>query len=78
MAMKAREYGEADFFDRSKIAQSRVYDIQREERHQPQSAEFFGNGLLDLKGNEARALEELLDTLTDAKEYGSILNSRWL
>ena len=72
--MKAREY-DSGFFDRSKIAQPRVYDIQESNGINRNQLKFFGNGLSDFERNEARLqLEGLLDTLTDAKEYGSILN----
>lgn len=72
--MKAREY-DSGFFDRSKVTQPRVYDIQESNGINRNQLKFFGNGLSDFERNEARLqLEGLLDTLTDAKEYGSILN----
>ena len=72
--MKAREY-DTGFFDRSKITQPKVYDIQESNGINRNQLKFFGNGLSDFERNEARLqLEGLLDTLTDAKEYGSILN----
>ena len=72
--MKAREY-DSGFFDRSKIPQPKVYDIQESNGINRNQLKFFGNGLSDFERNEARLqLEGLLDTLTDAKEYGSILD----
>lgn len=72
--MKAREY-DSGFFDRRKVTQPRVYDIQESNGINRNQLKFFGNGLSDFERNEARLqLEGLLDTLTDAKEYGSILN----
>lgn len=72
--MKAREY-DSSFFDRSKVTQPKVYDIQESNDINRNQLKFFGNGLSDFERNEARLqLEGLLDTLTDAKEYGSILN----
>ena len=72
--MKAREY-DSGFFDRSKVTQPKVYDIQESNGINRNQLKFFGNGLSDFERNEARLqLEGLLDTLTDAKEYGSILN----
>lgn len=72
--MKAREY-DSGFFDRSKVTQPKVYDIQESNDINRNQLKFFGNGLSDFERNEARLqLEGLLDTLTDAKEYGSILN----
>lgn len=72
--MKAREY-DSGFFDRSKVTQPKVYDIQESNGINRNQLKFFGNGLSDFERNEARLqLEGLLDTLTDAKEYGSILD----
>lgn len=72
--MKAREY-DSGFFDRSKVTQPKVYDIQESNDINRNQLKFFGNGLSDFERNEARLqLEGLLDTLTDAKEYGAILN----
>ena len=72
--MKAREY-DSGFFDRSKVPQPKVYDIKESNGINRNQLKFFGNGLSDFERNEARLqLEGLLDTLTDAKEYGSILN----
>ena len=72
--MKAREY-DSGFFDRSKVTQPKVYDIQESNDINRNQLKFFGNGLSDFERNEAcLQLEGLLDTLTDAKEYGSILN----
>ena len=72
--MKAREY-DSGFFDRRKVTQPRVYDIQESNGINRNQLKFFGTGLSDFERNEARLqLEGLLDTLTDAKEYGSILN----
>ena len=72
--MKAREY-DSGFFDRRKVTQPRVYDIQESNGINRNQLKFFGTGRSDFERNEARLqLEGLLDTLTDAKEYGSILN----
>ena len=52
-----------------------VYAIQESNGINRNQLKFFGNGLSDFERNEARLqLEGLLDTLTNAKEYGSILN----
>ena len=52
-----------------------VYAIQESNGINRNQLKFFGNGLSDFERNEARVqLEGLLDTLTNAKEYGSILN----
>ena len=52
-----------------------VYAIQESNGINRNQLKFFGNGLSDFERNKARLqLEGLLDTLTDAKEYGSILN----
>lgn len=52
-----------------------VYAIQESNGINRNQLKFFGNGLSDFERHEARLqLEGLLDTLTNAKEYGSILN----
>lgn len=52
-----------------------VYAIQESNGINRNQLKFFGNGLSDFERNEARLqLEGLLDTLTNAKEYGSILH----
>ena len=52
-----------------------VYAIQESNGINRSQLKFFGNGLSDFERNEARLqLEGLLDTLTNAKEYGSILH----
>ena len=52
-----------------------VYAIQESSGINRNQLKFFGNGLSDFERTEARLqLEGLLDTLTNAKEYGSILN----
>lgn len=52
-----------------------VYAIQESNGINRSQLKFFGNGLSESERNEARLqLEGLLDTLTNAKEYGSILN----
>lgn len=52
-----------------------VYAIQESNGINRNQLKFFGNGLSDFERNEARLqLDGLLDTLTNAKEYGSILN----
>ena len=52
-----------------------VYAIQESNGINRSQLKFFGNGLSDFERNEARLqLNGLLDTLTDAKEYGSILD----
>lgn len=72
--MKAREY-DSGFFTRSKVPQPKVYEILESNGINRSQLKFFGNGLSDFERNEAQLqLEGILDTLTDAKEYGSILN----
>ena len=72
--MKAREY-DSGFFTRSKVPQPKVYEILESNDINRSQLKFFGNGLSDFERNEAQLqLEGILDTLTDAKEYGSILN----
>lgn len=72
--MKAREY-DSGFFTRSKVPQPKVYEILESNGIKRSQLKFFGNGLSDFERNEAQLqLEGILDTLTDAKEYGSILN----
>ena len=52
-----------------------VYAIQESNPINRAHLKFFGAGLSDLEKNTAKIqLEGLLDILTDAKEYGSILN----
>ena len=52
-----------------------VYAIQESNGINRSQLNFFGNGLSESERNEARLqMEGLLDTLTNAKEYGSILN----
>ena len=52
-----------------------VYAIQESNPINRAHLKFFGAGLSDLEKNTAKMqLEGLLDILTDAKEYGSILN----
>lgn len=52
-----------------------IYAIQESNGINRNQLKFFGNGLSDFERNEARLqLEGLLDTLTNAKEYGSILH----
>ena len=52
-----------------------VYAIQESNSINRAHLKFFGAGLSDLEKNTAKMqLEGLLDILTDAKEYGSILN----
>ena len=72
--MKAREY-DSGFFTRSDVPQPKVYEILESNGIKRSQLKFFGNGLSDFERNEAQLqLEGILDTLTDAKEYGSILN----
>lgn len=72
--MKAREY-DSGFFTRSKMPQPKVYEILESNAINRSQLKFFGNGLSDFERNEAQLqLEGILNTLTDAKEYGSILN----
>lgn len=70
--MKARQYnrrilnGENTFH---------VYAIQESNSINRAHLKYFGAGMDDIEKNAAKMqLEGLLDTLTDAKEYGSILN----
>ena len=52
-----------------------VYSIQESNSINRAHLKYFGAGMDDIEKNAAKMqLEGLLDTLTDAKEYGSILN----
>lgn len=52
-----------------------VYAIQESNSINQAHLKYFGAGMDDIEKNAAKMqLEGLLDTLTDAKEYGSILN----
>ena len=51
------------------------YAIQESNSINRAHLKYFGAGMDDIEKNAAKMqLEGLLDTLTDAKEYGSILN----
>ena len=70
--MKARQYNRRILNGENTC---HVYAIQESNSINRAHLKFFGAGLLDLEKNTAKMqLEGLLDILTDAKEYGSILN----
>ena len=70
--MKARQYNRRILNGENTC---HVYAIQESNSINRAHLKFFGAGLSDLEKNTAKMqLEGLLDTLTDAKEYGSILN----
>ena len=70
--MKARQYNRRVLNGENTC---HVYAIQESNPINRAHLKFFGAGLSDLEKNTAKIqLEGLLDILTDAKEYGSILN----
>ena len=70
--MKARQYNRRILNGENTC---HVYAIQESNNINRAHLKFFGEGLSDLEKNTAKMqLEGLLDILTDAKEYGSILN----
>ena len=70
--MKARQYNRRVLNGENTC---HVYAIQESNPINRAHLKFFGAGLSDLEKNTAKMqLEGLLDILTDAKEYGSILN----
>ena len=70
--MKARQYNRRILNGENTC---HVYAIQESNPINRAHLKFFGAGLSDLEKNTANMqLEGLLDILTDAKEYGSILN----
>lgn len=70
--MKARQYNRRILNGENTC---HVYAIQESNPINRAHLKFFGAGLSDLEKNTAKIqLEGLLDILTDAKEYGSILN----
>ena len=70
--MKARQYNRRILNGENTC---HVYAIQESNNIKRAHLKFFGAGLSDLEKNTAKMqLEGLLDILTDAKEYGSILN----
>lgn len=70
--MKARQYNRRILNGENTC---HVYAIKESNSINRAHLKFFGAGLSDLEKNAAKMqLEDLLDTLTDAKEYGSILN----
>ena len=72
MMMKARQYNRRILNGENTC---HVYAIQESNPINRAHLKFFGAGLSDLEKNTAKMqLESLLDILTDAKEYGSILN----
>lgn len=69
--MKARQY---DRMSLKKQIQPHVYAIQESNTVNRNLLQYFGGDMEDLERNNAlNQLEGLLDTFTDAKEYGSIL-----
>ena len=70
--MKARQYNRRILNGENTC---HVYAIQESNSINRAHLKYFGAGMDDIEKNAARMqLEGLLDTLTDAKEYGSILN----
>lgn len=70
--MKARQYNRRILNGENTC---HVYAIQESNSINRAHLKYFGAGLDDIEKNTAKMqLEGLLDTLTDAKEYGSILN----
>ena len=70
--MKARQYNRRILSGENSC---HVYAIQESNSINRAHLKYFGAGLDDIEKNAAKMqLEGLLDTLTDAKEYGSILN----
>ena len=70
--MKARQYNRRILNGENTC---HVYAIQESNSINRAHLKYFGAGLDDIEKNAAKMqLEGLLDTLTDAKEYGSILN----
>lgn len=70
--MKARQYNRRILNGENTC---HVYAIQESNSVNRAHLKYFGAGMDDIEKNAAKMqLEGLLDTLTDAKEYGSILN----
>lgn len=70
--MKARQYNRRILNGENTC---HVYAIQESNSINRVHLKYFGAGMDDIEKNAAKMqLEGLLDTLTDAKEYGSILN----
>ena len=70
--MKARQYNRRILNGENTC---HVYAIQESNSINRAHLKYFGAGIDDIEKNAAKMqLEGLLDTLTDAKEYGSILN----
>lgn len=70
--MKARQYNRRILNGENSC---HVYAIQESNSVNREHLKYFGAGMDDIEKNAAKMqLEGLLDTLTDAKEYGSILN----
>ena len=70
--MKARQYNRRILNGENTC---HVYAIQESNSINRAHLKYFGAGMEDIEKNAAKMqLEGLLDTLTDAKEYGSILN----
>jgi hypothetical protein len=70
--MKARQYDRRIF---TREIKPHIYAIQESNNVNRPQLQYFGAGMNDLEKNTALSeMEGLLDTLTDAKEYGSILN----
>lgn len=70
--MKARQYNRRILNGENSC---HVYAIQESNSINRVHLKYFGAGMDDIEKNAAKMqLEGLLDTLTDAKEYGSILN----
>lgn len=77
--MKARQYNRRILNGETKC---KVYAIQESNAINRNQLKYFGYGMSDFEHNDAlNQIENLLDTMCDAKEYGSILiieNLNWL
>lgn len=70
--MKARQYNRRILNGEIKY---NIYVIEESNGINPSQLQYFGQHLSKFEYNTAKAqMEELLDTLIDAKEYGSIIN----
>lgn len=81
LMMKARSYNRIFFRGKTKddgnreIAKPKVYAIEESNTINRSQLKFFGVSLSELERNNAiNQITGLLDSFTDAKEYGSILN----
>lgn len=75
LMMKGRKYGGRKFFKEGRIiAKPHVYAIEESNSVSRELLQYFGTGLDELSKKTAMVqMNGLLDTMKDAKEYGSIL-----